>query len=147
MTCPDQLTCQCGEAYDDLVDLLNHCRLMHPDADVDPVEEETADVTAPTTGGPVDYQQPEGCVCHWREYTDAGDVRYAPPEGCPVHTPWAFPGYSLTQEYGVPPVIEQRMDEILAEITAGLDLPPGVALAWDTDPIFRRDGHWAPPVE
>jgi hypothetical protein len=56
------------------------------------------DDPTPTTGGPVEYEFPEGCVCHIREDIDYGDRFVAPPEGCRVHTPWAFPGYSLTAE-------------------------------------------------
>lgn len=56
------------------------------------------DDPTPTTGGPIDYDWPEGCVCYLREDADWGEVRTAPPEGCRLHTPWAFPGYSLDQE-------------------------------------------------
>lgn len=52
---------------------------------------------APTTGGPVG-DPPECGVCYWREDVEYGDVRTAPPGGCRVHTPWAFPGYSLADE-------------------------------------------------
>lgn len=62
--------------------------MSEPDAPDDPT---------PTTGAPYEDDRPAGCVCHWREYSDVGDTRYSPPQGCPVHTPWAFPGYSLTQ--------------------------------------------------
>lgn len=51
---------------------------------------------APTTGAPHDYEFPEGCVCHIRDDIDRGEMFVAPPDGCQVHTPWAFPGYSLT---------------------------------------------------
>jgi hypothetical protein len=61
-------------------------RRLHPD---DPT---------PTTGAPFDYEPPPGCVCHLREDIDWGDIHVPPRGGCPVHTPWAFPGYSLTQE-------------------------------------------------
>lgn len=65
-----------------------------------PEEVRVADDPAPTTGGPLgeEYDLPEGCVCYWREDVEYGDVRTAPREGCRLHTPWAFPGYSLTQE-------------------------------------------------
>lgn len=53
---------------------------------------------APTTGAPFEDDRPAGCVCHYREDIDRGDVLTAPPDGCPVHTPWAFPGYSLASE-------------------------------------------------
>jgi hypothetical protein len=57
---------------------------------------EAADDPAPTTGAPEEYHFPEGCVCHIRDDIDWGEVYVHPPGGCPVHTPWAFPGYSLT---------------------------------------------------
>lgn len=50
---------------------------------------------APTTGGPVMNDRPEGCVCTISEDIDWGEVYRHPPGGCRVHTPWAFPGYSL----------------------------------------------------
>jgi hypothetical protein len=56
------------------------------------------DDPTPTTGAPVEYQFPEGCVCHIREDIAWGQQYTSPPEGCPVHTPWAFPGYSLAQD-------------------------------------------------
>lgn len=59
-----------------------------------------ADDPTPTTGGPYQDDRPPGCGCHWREYTDVGDTRYAQPGGCPVHTPWAFPGYTLAEDTG-----------------------------------------------
>ncbi len=90
----DQLTCRCGDVYDDLVDLVNHCRLLHPDADIDPVDPVTDDTTS--TG-----------------------------------TTW----------------LSTRIDEVLAEVSAGLDLPPGLYLAWDTDPILRGDDRRQPSVE
>lgn len=63
----------------------------------------TPDDPTPTTGAPYDdYDWPEGCVCHIREDIDRGEVFTAPPEGCRVHTPWAFPGYSLDQETRLP---------------------------------------------
>lgn len=55
------------------------------------------DDPTPTTGGPVDYQFPEGCTCHIRE-DEYGETFRAPPGGCRVHTPWAFPGYVLGEE-------------------------------------------------
>jgi hypothetical protein len=62
------------------------------------------DDPTPTTGAPYfdEYDLPEGCVCHWREDADWGDVRTAPWGGCRIHTPWAFPGYSLDQEVRLP---------------------------------------------
>lgn len=53
------------------------------------------DDPAPTTGAPEEHYFPEGCGCHIREDPEWGDVYAHPPEGCRVHTPWAFPGYSL----------------------------------------------------
>jgi hypothetical protein len=40
----------------------------------------------PTTGGPVDFEWAEGCVCHYREDVEYGDLLTAPPGGCPVHS-------------------------------------------------------------
>lgn len=53
------------------------------------------DDPTPTTGGPVDYDWSPGCVCYLRDDIDWGEVLTAPSGGCPVHTPWAFPGYTL----------------------------------------------------
>jgi hypothetical protein len=55
------------------------------------------DAVAPTTGAPHDYYFPPGCVCHVRDDADWGEHYVAPREGCPVHTPWAFPGYTLAE--------------------------------------------------
>lgn len=85
------------------------------------------DDPTPTTGGPVEYEFPEGCTCHIREYTDVGDQRHAPPEGCRIHTPWAFPGYSLADEGawrpaqpGDTPGQADPGDDPLAPLVAGL---------------------------
>lgn len=68
----------------------------------DLIDNTGADAVAPTTGAPYGYDPadifPAGCVCHLRDDADWGEHFVAPREGCPVHTPWAFPGYSLTQE-------------------------------------------------
>lgn len=93
----DQMTCQCGDVYDGLAALLNHCRLMHPGLDLTPVDPVTADTTS--TGGR-------------------------------VSTHWASAGMP----------IKDRIDEALADIARGLDLPPGLYLAWDDEPLV-------PPVE
>lgn len=53
---------------------------------------------APTTGGPVDYDWPDGCVCSLHDDIDWGEHLVSPRTGCPIHTPWAFPGYSLAHE-------------------------------------------------
>lgn len=72
------------------------------------------DDPTPTTGGPVEYELPDGCVCHIREVVDRGDVYVAPPEGCQVHTPWAFAGYSLTQEAAVPSALLGVVPDVAA---------------------------------
>ena len=101
----DQLTCRCGDVFSALVDLLNHCRLMHPDADVDPVAPEVVDLTAHVCG-----------------------------PGCP--------------SFDMPVVVPQQWaDEVLAALARGLDLPPGLTLAWDTTPLIRREERPPPPVQ
>lgn len=107
------MTCQCGDVFDDLVDLLNHCRLMHPDADVDPVEPGTVDATSATSGEPIHV----------------------------VSTHWATAGQPVDE------ALMQWADEVLREVAAGLDLPPGLMLAWDTTPLLRRDPDRPPPVQ
>lgn len=56
--------------------------------------QEPADDPRPTTGGPPP-EFPSGCCCALVDYADVGEQFRPPPGGCPVHTPWAFPGYSL----------------------------------------------------
>lgn len=75
-------------------------RFMDPVAGAAWLAEVTDDPT-PTTGAPEEHYFPEGCGCHIREDPEWGDVYAHPPGGCRVHTPWAFPGYSLTTDAGV----------------------------------------------
>lgn len=65
-----------------------------------------SDDPRPTTGAEFGetYAEswPEGCRCYLKEDLDWGEHRVAPPGGCPLHTPWAFPGYSLADEMRSP---------------------------------------------
>lgn len=72
----------------------------HPVPYLPDAAEAGPDDPAPTTGGPVDYDWPVGCVCHLRDDADWGEHFVAPPQGCPVHTPWAVHRGSVTSADG-----------------------------------------------
>lgn len=66
---------QCGRCKTEFTSL-GRCQLCWP----------TADDSAPTTGGPVDYYFPEGCRCYIREDPEYGEQYIRPPGGCPLHS-------------------------------------------------------------
>lgn len=65
-----------------------------------PWSDDPRPITGAEFGATYATDWPEGCRCYLREVPDQGEV-FTPPSdgsGCPVHTPSAFPGYSLADE-------------------------------------------------